>query len=824
MCTLLNKQYIAMRLSLPPIFSRILLRKTLIAPLRCLRLCLVFFAISTVHAQTFPSFGARDMLPAVTGDGATGDSFGARIARCNGELLVAAPGDQVPSPAAPNGLSAGSVYRFVKAGAQWRANGKFELPGTELSALFGISMVCDENELFIGATGVGIFGLVSDAGTVFRYRRTGTGWAFNGEVPGARPIVDARFGFSMALSAAHLLVGAPGESAVYLYQRNNGALSAPQKIQGIDFGITGGFGYDIALTAGEFAVSAPNEPMSTVVRIRLTQLTEISRVLGSVGLGTSLDYVDDRLWIGSPQALNSVGRIFVLDTVNNVIVQTLEAPASGGPVESFGESIEHSATQIAVSAISARTAGNDGEGVVHLYPRNSGQAVLSASIRPNIPINNARADAFGYGLAIDNFGIYVGAPYADAAGHPVQGRAFIFDISGQELASVDSGRGAAFDRFASALALSGDFAIAGAAVADTEAGVEAGEAYIYQRKRAGWRLVSTLRPPDASVEQRFGSAVDIDGDLAVVGAVWDPVAGLESAGSAYVYTRVGDQWQFLEKLISPQPREGALFGFAVAVSGNRIVVGARGESDVFSEQGAVVFFERAAPGARFRAGPVIRAPESGEFDSFGAFVDLKGDYALIAAPGTERPDGFGGRAYVMQNLSGQWQVIAALPDAQGQAEDGFAFSVALAENPLRAYVGTPFSSNANQDASVGHMVEFRPINDLWGPVRRTLSPIQLPGTQFGVALAAHGDGVIVGASGVDLGASTDAGAGFLVRSDGSVLRLDGPLSLRAAAGRSVASDGTDRALLGAPGHSTVNPLEGAAFEVLGEALFGDSFE
>ena len=197
-----------MRLSLPPIFSRTLARKTLLLQAAFLCGCTFLCLSSGVQAQTFPSFGARDLVPAVSGDGATGDSFGARIARCNGELLVAATGDQVPSPLAPNGLSAGSVYRFVKDGSQWRANGKIELPGTELSALFGISLACDNNELFIGATGVGIFGLESDAGTVFRYRRELAGWAFNGEVPGARPVVNARFGFSMALSADRLIVGA----------------------------------------------------------------------------------------------------------------------------------------------------------------------------------------------------------------------------------------------------------------------------------------------------------------------------------------------------------------------------------------------------------------------------------------------------------------------------------------------------------------------------------------------------------------------------------------------------------------------------------------
>lgn len=811
----------------------------------------LFLLASTLGiAASFPNLGARDIRPPTTGDGAVGDSYGARVAVCDGELLVAATGDQTPIPNSANGQSAGSVYRFQITPKGLLPIGHIPLPSIEQSALFGISLSCDATELFIGAPGVGTTNFDSDAGTVFRYLRNSGSWLFNGEVPGARKVGGARFGISTALNQNVLVVGAPGEAAAYVYRRTGFSLSAPQRLQAAGLAEDSNFGISVALgganTSSELAIAAPVGASATVVRYALsTPAFEISRITGQPSFGRGLAYVGSQLWIGTPDLNNAIGQVSIYDITTGSIIQTLAALSSGGPVELFGESITAFESTVSISAIGARLNQTNGEGAVHIYSQFSGSWQRTSTLRPTAAGNTPRADAFGYSVAMASSGIFVGAPYSEAGGHPTQGRAYRFSPQGAPMGSVDSGRGAAFDRFGSALAISqkpsvfpsaqGDHAIVGAFLVDSPSGVETGESYIYRRDRAGWTLQATLTPPDVLEEQRFGVSVDIDGDLAVIGSYWDVIQGKVDAGSAYVFKRVEQSpgvvsWQFFQKLVAPQPRDRALFGFAVAIDGDRIAVGARGDSEFFTEQGGIVFFKRDRNGL-FQPGPMLRPPESAPFDTFAAFIDLSGDTALIGAPGTARKGiDAGGRAYLFSADAGSndWRYSQTLLDPNGVADDGFGYAISLGTNPIRAYVGSPFTTEAGSPA-VGRVLEFRPPttgapNSDWTLVRTIASPVTAPGTQFATSLAAHPDGVVVGAIGIDDGGLPDIGAGFFAPHLESARILPAPLIARASTGRFVAASPSGIALFGAPGAFTVNPQEGAVFELLGEYLFGNGFE
>ncbi len=829
---------------------------TLIPSARSAKLAGVWLLLSTLAiAQPFPNLGARDIRPPTNGDGAVGDSYGARVAVCDGELLVGATGDQTPIATSANGQSAGSVHRFQITVNGLLPLGKISLPGVEQSALFGISLSCDATELFIGAPGVGTVSFDSDAGTVFRYRRVAGSWQFNGEVPGARPAGGARFGYSTALNQGVLIVGAPGESGAYVYRRTGFSLSAPQRLQGLGLPADSNFGLSVALSganmSGELAIAAPGGLSGSVVRYALsTPAFEIARLTGPPSFGRGLAYQGSQLWIGAPDLNGAVGQVAIFDVSTGTQVQILNAPNSGGPVEQFGEQITNFGNTVSVSAPAARLNLTDGEGAVHLYAASGGgQWQLNNTLRPPARGNTPRADAFGNSVAIASSGIYVGAPYSVAGGHPTQGLVYRFSAQGAPMLSVDSGRGAAFDRFGSAVALSqkpstfveaqGEHAIVGAFLVDSPSGVETGEAYIYRRGRAGWQLEATLSAPDVAEEQRFGVSVDIDGDLAVVGSYWDVVLGVVDAGSAYVYKRVVSEsgvisWQFLQKLVAPQPRDRAFFGFAVAIDGNRIAVGARGDSESFSEQGGIVFFKRDRDGV-YQGGQMLRPADSAAFDTFAAFIDLVGDTALVGAPGTTRKGiAAGGRAYLLNAKpnSNDWSFSQTLQDPNGVEGDGFGFSIALSSaiernTPTRAYVGTPFSASGANPA-VGHALEFRPpapgiAAADWAIIRRITSPITLPGTQFATSLAAHPDGVMIGAVGVDSAGLPDTGAGFLAPHLKVAEILPAPAIARAATGRFVAASPSGLALFAAPGVFSVNPQEGAVFELLGDNLFGDGF-
>ena len=91
------------------------------------------------------------------------------------------------------------------------------------------------------------------------------------------------------------------------------------------------------------------------------------------------------------------------------------------------------------------------------------------------------------------------------------------------------------DQFGRAVAISGNYAIVGAYVEGDAGGTTSGKAYIFDATTGS--LLHTLHNPKAystSVDDKFGSAVAISGNYAVIGAYLEDYLGSDS-GSVYVY-------------------------------------------------------------------------------------------------------------------------------------------------------------------------------------------------------------------------------------------------------------------------------------------------
>ena len=87
----------------------------------------------------------------------------------------------------------------------------------------------------------------------------------------------------------------------------------------------------------------------------------------------------------------------------------------------------------------------------------------------------------------------------------------------------------------------------------------------------------TLAPSSGMASDLFGFSVDVEGTRAVVGAPFEgPVGTSGPTGAAYVYEWDGSAWVESAKLtpVSMTAKTPVQFGYSVAVSGDRIVVGA----------------------------------------------------------------------------------------------------------------------------------------------------------------------------------------------------------------------------------------------------------
>ena len=205
----------------------------------------------------------------------------------------------------------------------------------------------------------------------------------------------------------------------------------------------------------------------------------------------------------------------------------------------------------------------------------AGAAYLFEKSAPDAPrslaTDSAAGDRFGWAVAIDGDDVVVTAPGAAGPKGDDAGAAYVFDRASGSLQAKLGVQNAAGDRFGAAAAISGD-RIAIAALSD---GAATGTVYVFERdSRGSWRLTARLVASGSQSDDRFGYSVAISGDRIVVGAPGDDDPG-DRAGAIYVFEHAGGSWA-RTKLYAADGDDGDQFGYSVAVSGDAIVAGAIG--------------------------------------------------------------------------------------------------------------------------------------------------------------------------------------------------------------------------------------------------------
>ena len=130
--------------------------------------------------------------------------------------------------------------------------------------------------------------------------------------------------------------------------------------------------------------------------------------------------------------------------------------------------------------------------------------------------------------------------------------------------------------FGYAVALSSDRALVGSYHSDLKGG-GSGVAYISFRIKGVWQYKTRLFPTDGSSYDYFGYYVALSGDKYIIGSLLDYYMGSESE---YVYLFVrwgGGTWEEVQKLKPVDGEAGDRFGFRVAISGDNYVIGAGGD-------------------------------------------------------------------------------------------------------------------------------------------------------------------------------------------------------------------------------------------------------
>jgi hypothetical protein len=199
-----------------------------------------------------------------------------------------------------------------------------------------------------------------------------------------------------------------------------------------------------------------------------------------------------------------------------------------------------------------------------------------------------------------------------------------------------------YDFFGYAVAISGDTAVVGA-IGDDDNGAESGSAYVFVRSGTSWPQQAKLMPTDGAADDHFGGTVAISGDTAVVGAPFDDDNASQS-GSAYVFVRSGTSWSQQAKLTASDGAEDDFFGGAVAISEDTVVVGSASDDDNGSQSGSVYGFVRS--GTSWPQQAKLTAADGAADDGFGYAVAISGNAAVVGAGGDDDNGSTSGSAYV----------------------------------------------------------------------------------------------------------------------------------------------------------------------------------
>jgi hypothetical protein len=378
---------------------------------------------------------------------------------------------------------------------------------------------------------------------------------------------------------------------------------------------------------GGWTAPATASSLGAETRLTAADPTEGAQFGAAVALSGTL------LVVGAPGA--SAAYVFTHDGTG--WRQVARLTPSDASARRFGAAVATDGTTIVAGA------PGQGNGAAYVFTNSGTGWRETAILTAGDPLNLF----FGFSVAVSGAQIAVGAPYSSSPSAPNIGAAYTFTNNGSgwtrvsRLTTGRTGGAARSDNFGWSVALSNTTLAIGAPTA--------GAAFVYRSTGTEWVREATLG--DGSAGSRFGFAASAGNQAVVIGAPQDGASGV-SAGAATLFGASGANWTEQARLVPTAPANGFRFGAAVALSGDRIVVGApesKGRQDIEASGAAYVY---ARSGARWELVSELNASDAAPNDTFGTSVAASATAVAVGAPGDDHRATNSGSVYVY-GLNGQ---------------------------------------------------------------------------------------------------------------------------------------------------------------------------
>ena len=259
-----------------------------------------------------------------------------------------------------------------------------------------------------------------------------------------------------------------------------------------------------------------------------------------------------------------------------------------------------------------------------------------------------------------------------------------------------------------------------------------------------WESQGKIFNPNAAVGDRFGIAVGISGDYAIVGAIGDTESGQNSCGSATIFKRnvTTGVWESQGKLLNPNFAANDFFGYSVAISGDYAMVGTRyDDENGFSNCGSVTFFKRnTSTGVWESQGKQLNASPAND-DLFGYSVAMSGIYAIVGSKYDDENSttDVGSATIYKRNVS--TNVWTAQPKLSELGGTSYLFGTSVSIKNDYAIIGAIGYGSEEGAASV---YKRNTSTDVWEFQMQLFNPFPMPSDQFGSFVDITADYAMVG--------------------------------------------------------------------------------
>ena len=506
------------------------------------------------------------------------DGLGNRVA-VDGDTVVVAAHTEDSGATGVNGdqsdnsaPSSGAAYVFVRDGATWSQQAYLKASNTDSGDFFGLGLAISGDTIVVGASledspATGVNGAqgngLSDSGAAYVFVRNGTTWSQQAYLKASNPDTNDLFG-QCAISGDTIVIGAGGEdsgaSGVDGDQSDNSAGASGAAYVFVRAGTT--WSQQAYLKASN---SGPLDSFGSVA------ISGDTIVVGAGGESSSATGVDGDQ---TDNSASNAGAAYVFVRAGTTwsqqaYLKALDTNANdrfGGSVTVWDDTVVIGATGEDSAATGVN--GNFGDesapssGAAYVFVRTGAAWSQQAYLKPS---NTDVTDAFGFGVAIWDDTVVVGAIGEDS----------------------------------SATGVNGDD--------DDETFFDSGAAYVFVRSGSSWSQQAYLKASNTGTGDNFGFAVAISAGTVAVGATLEdgPDNSTPNAGAGYLFA-LDLPWTDLGFALPGSNGTPALSGLGPLTAGslNQIdLVGAKPSAT------ATLIFGLSQLGAPFKGGVLVPNPQ-----------------------------------------------------------------------------------------------------------------------------------------------------------------------------------------------------------------------